>query len=252
VSQHDIPLLAVAHGSRDPRSAQALAAAIRRLRARHPSREVQLAFLDLNAPSVGQAIDALAARGERRAVVVPLLLGSAFHARVDLPAILAEGRSRHPMLDVRCADILGDDPVLVDAARDSVVAEGLARDDSAVGVALCAVGSRRPAANDHVATVADRVRAATAWQVRACFATSATPTVTEALDELRAAGARTLVVTPWMLAPGLLWDRVLAATAAFPGVRSAAPLAAHADLACVIDARYRDALREPERLRRIA
>lgn len=248
----DIPLLAVAHGSRDPRSAQALTAAIHRLRARHPRREVQLAFLDLNAPSVSQAIDALAGRGARRAVVVPLLLGSAFHARVDLPAILTDARSRHPSLDLRCADILGDDPVLVDAARESIVAEGVSRDDPAVGVALCAVGSRRRAANEHVTAVADRVRATTAWQVRACFATSAAPSVTDALDELQRAGARALVVAPWMLAPGLLWDRVLAATDAFAGVRSAAPLAAHADLAYVMDARYRDALREPARLRRIA
>ena len=54
-----IPLIAVAHGSRDPRSAQAMAAALASLRVRNPDWDVRLAFLDLNAPSVGQVLDAV-------------------------------------------------------------------------------------------------------------------------------------------------------------------------------------------------
>lgn len=238
-----IPLIAVAHGSRDPRSARAVAAALAVVRARHPHWDVRLAFLDLSAPSVPDVLDAVAAEGHRRAVVVPLLLGSAFHARVDLPALLAEAHNRHPGLAIVCSDILGDDDMLVAAVRDNIVTTGVVLDDPGVGVALCAVGSRRPGADSATAAVAPRVAGPTSWlPVRACFATGAGPSAAEALATLEEAGARTLVIAPWMLAPGLLWDRAcVAAVAAFPRVRIAAPLTSHTAVAGLIAARYLDA-----------
>lgn len=238
-----IPLIAVAHGSRDPRSARAVAAALAVLRTEHPGWDVRLAFLDLNTPSVPQVLDAVAADGHRRAVVVPLLLGSAFHARVDLPAILADARIRNPRLDVACADILGDDPRLVAAARESISSTGVSPDDPSVGIAFCAVGSRRGRANAATADVAVRLAGGTAWSALPCYAT-AQPAVESTLRSLAASGRRTLVLTPWMLAPGLLWDRACAAAAeTYPDVRVAPTLTTHAAVGHVIAERYLAALR---------
>ncbi|MGV9746549.1 sirohydrochlorin chelatase [Rhodococcus zopfii] len=238
-----IPVIAVAHGSRDPRSAQAMTAALTALRVRRPDWDVRLAFLDLNAPSVRQAVDAVAAEGHHRVVVVPLLLGSAFHARVDLPGILAEARVRHPHLELVRADVLGPDRLLVAAARNAVAATGVSRLDPSVGIAMCAVGSRRAGADAATAAVAPRLLAGTSWtHVRACFATS-TPDVVGALTALREAGARRLVVAPWLLAPGLLWDRARdAAQSAFPDIRIATPLAAGDAVGRVVERRCLDAL----------
>jgi len=238
-----IPLVAVAHGSRDPRSARAVAAALAALRARHPDLDVRLAFLDLNTPSVSQVLDAVAADGHRRAVVVPLLLGSAFHARVDLPALIAESRIRNAHLDVVVSDILGDDPLLVTACRDGIVSTGVPVDDPDVGVALCAVGSRRPGADAATRGVAPRVTAGTAWRRPAvCFATASQPSVTVALEELVRAGARRLVLAPWMLAPGLLWDRVCAAAESVADVVITPHLADDEAVGEVVLARYTTAL----------
>ena len=72
-------LIAVAHGSRDPRSA----AAVRELVAALPG--ARPAFLDLSEPLL---TDVLADVGDGEAVVVPLLLGSAYHALVDIPEMV--------------------------------------------------------------------------------------------------------------------------------------------------------------------
>lgn len=114
-------LIAVAHGSRDPRSAATMAAAVADIAAARPDLTVRLAFLDLSAPSVDQVVDDLAAQGHTDAIVVPLLLGSAFHARVDLPALLTQARQRHPRLRLTQADVLGADPRLIAALHDRVV-----------------------------------------------------------------------------------------------------------------------------------
>ena len=239
-----IPLVAVAHGSRDPRSARAVAAVLDTVRAGNPDLDVRLAFLDLNTPSVGRALDALAADGHRQVAVVPLLLGSAFHARVDLPALLREVQLRNPHLEVLCSPILGDDDLLVDAARQGITATGVSVDDPSVGVAVCAVGSRRPDANRASELVVPRILAGTAWtRASACFATSAEPSVGSALDSLYRSGARTLVLAPWILAPGLLWDRACAVAESARDVRIATTLTAHGAVARVIAARYTETVR---------
>ncbi|MDQ4102482.1 MAG: CbiX/SirB N-terminal domain-containing protein, partial [Actinomycetota bacterium] len=97
-------LVAVAHGSRDPRSAAVITELVEVVRVRRPDLDVRLAFLDLSAPRLSDVLAGLAGTGHRRAVVVPLLLGRAHHARVDVPGALARARLRPPALELRTAD----------------------------------------------------------------------------------------------------------------------------------------------------
>ncbi|WP_330232377.1 sirohydrochlorin chelatase [Nocardia sp. NBC_00508] len=215
-------LIAVAHGSRDPRSAATVSAVVAAVAAARPDIEVRTAFLDLTAPSVEQVVDSLAAQGHTHAVVTPLLLGSAFHARVDLPGLLAAAGARNPQLRLTQADVLGADALLIGALRDRVLAACDIDHTSAnrrIGVALAAVGSSSAAANARTAEVAARLAARTGWLTQICFATTE-PSVAEAISRLHARGADHVLVAPWFLAPGLLTDRLL----------HAAPHAVHADV----------------------
>ncbi|TQF73450.1 sirohydrochlorin chelatase [Rhodococcus spelaei] len=234
-----VPLIAVAHGSRDPRSARAVAAAVAGIRASRSDLDVRLCFLDLSAPSADQAIDAVAAEGYSSAVVVPLLLGSAFHARVDLPGLLTAARARHRGLDLVQADVLGDDERLVDAVRARAEAAGAASDDPEVGVVLAAVGSSSGSANARTARIAPRLLAGTAWSgVETCYATTE-PSLPQAVSRLRRAGAERIVVAPWFLAPGRLTDRLeLQATEYTPDAIFADVIGAHPLLAEVALDRY--------------
>lgn len=234
------PLIAVAHGSRDPRSARVVAAAVSALRERRPDLDVRLCFLDLNAPSVDQVIDAVAAEGQSSAVVVPMLLGSAFHARVDLPGLLDAARLRHPHLHIRQADVLGHDARLVEAVRDRIGEAVGAGDESGLGIVLAAVGSSDPEANDRTRALAGAVVAGTRWSSAVtCFATAAEPTVQQAISTLRQSGAERIVIAPWFLAPGLLTDRLSrAAECCGPGITYAATIGPHTRLLDVMLDRY--------------
>ncbi|MGW1741375.1 sirohydrochlorin chelatase [Nocardia sp. NPDC001965] len=204
-------LVAVAHGSRDPRSAATVAALLAQVRAARPGTPARLAFLDLNAPAVGQVLDSIAAAGETHAVVVPLLLGSAFHARVDLPALLASATTRHPRLELTQAQVLGADPRLLGLLHARVHAECAARgwdtEPERLGIALAAVGSSSAAANRKTAGLAGEFAARTGIRTEICFAT-AEPTLARASARLRARGADRLLLAPWFLAPGRLIDRL--------------------------------------------
>ncbi|MGV9668446.1 sirohydrochlorin chelatase [Nocardia niigatensis] len=243
-------LIAVAHGSRDPRSAATMRAVVARIAVQRPDLDVRLAFLDLSTPSLDQVVDEVAADGHSHAVVVPLLLGSAFHARVDLPGMLEAARARHPRLRLTQAEVLGPDPHLIIALRDRVVAAMTADDLPALtdvtsphrlghprprwGIAVAAVGSSSAAANIRTGDVARLLTAMTGWDTEICFATTQ-PTVDRAFARLRSRGAERILVAPWFLAPGLLTDRL---RDALPNLPHADTIGAHPLLAEVALDRY--------------
>lgn len=231
-------LVAVAHGSRDPRSAATAAAltdVVRRLR---PGLDVRLGFLDLSAPRLPDVLAAVDAT-HHRAVVVPLLLGHAFHARVDVPGAVAQAARRHPGLAIDTAAVLGGDPRLEAVALRRLAAVAGPLDDPDLGVVVAAIGSSHAPANAAVQRIAARWAARYGWAAGACagFATAAGPTVPDAVAALRAAGARRVAVAPWILAPGLLPDRI-ARDARAAGAVVAQPLGADDGVAATVLARF--------------
>ncbi|MER5392848.1 CbiX/SirB N-terminal domain-containing protein, partial [Saccharopolyspora sp. NPDC002686] len=167
------------------------------------------AFLDLSAPRLGDVLSAVHGDGHDTAVVVPLLLGRAFHARVDVPAAVAETQRRHPLLQVQVTDVLGPDPRLEAAAWRRLLEAGADPDDPNLGVLVAGAGSSHAPANQLVANVAERWQAKTAWAgAAATFASAAEPAVPAAIERLRARGARRIAVASWFLAPGRLPDRI--------------------------------------------
>jgi sirohydrochlorin ferrochelatase len=209
--------------------AHALAGRIRRIR---PRLDVQAAFLDHSAPSLTEALSGVA-REDRSAVVVPMLLASAYHATVDIPAVIASVD-----VEARRADVLGEDPALITVLGQRLAEGGFSSWDRDLGVIVLAVGSSRDAANARTATVAARLGAGTRWAgTEIAFATGPRPTLTEAADRLRARGARRLVVAPWFLATGALTDRV-AKAAARQHIAMCEPLGAHNLVAATLLDRY--------------
>lgn len=203
------PLVAVAHGSRDPRSAATIHALMDVVRAKRPDLDVRVAFLDLSAPRVGDVLGAVHGDGHSEAVVVPLLLGRAFHARVDVPAAVADAERRYPRFRVHVADVLGPDRRLAAAAWRRLLAAGADPADPELGVVLAGAGSSHAPANRLVADVAERWRGNTSWPgTVAAFAAAAEPDVPAAIKTLRAQGAVRIAVASWFLAPGLLPDRI--------------------------------------------
>lgn len=237
-------LVAVAHGSRDPRSAATISALVEQVRRQRPGLDVRLSFLGLNTPRLPDALAAVAADGHRDAVVVPLLLGDAFHARVDVPDAVSRAARRHPGLRPRVAELLGHDPRLADVALRRLGEVAGPLDDPELGVVLAAIGSSHPAANAAVERLASAMASRHRWHgAIAAFATAVSPGVSEAIERLRADGAGRVAVASWFLAPGLLPSRVLRASlAADPAIPVADPLGAHAAVAEVIVDRYRRAL----------
>lgn len=228
-------LVLTAHGSADPRSAAVTHALAGRLRRLRPELDVRVAFCEQNAPNLREVLAEL----DGPAVVTPLLLADAYHARIDIPAMIAASGAR-----VRQAPVLGEDPALLTVLRQRLSEAGVSRHDSEVGVIVAAVGSSNPAANSRTAAVARAVAAGTQWTgAHIAFVTRPHPSLADAALRLRAAGARRLVIAPWFLAPGRITDRIVDFAAA-QRISMTEPLGSHNLVAATVLDRYEGCLSE--------
>jgi sirohydrochlorin ferrochelatase len=222
------PLVLAAHGSVDPRSAAVTHAVAGRIRRLRPWLDVRAAFLEKTDPNLRDVLADLPA-----GVVVPFLLADAYHARVDIPEMIEASGAR-----VEQAEVLGEDPALLSVLRQRLSEIGVSPEARGLGVMVVAVGSSNPAANARTSTVARALSAGTRWAgAEVAFATGPQPSVAETAENLRAAGARHLVIVPWFLAYGIITDRV-ASYAAAHAIRMAEPLGSHNLVAATVLDRF--------------
>jgi len=232
-------LVALAHGSRDPRSAATIKALVDEVRAMRPDLRIEQAFLELSRPSFTTVVDRLVKAGHDEIVVVPLLLTEAYHAKVDVPSAVAEAQARHEGVSIRATRILGLEAQFLEVLdvrmREALRAARVRELDALV---LAAAGSSDPLANQAVARLARVWGSRHRLPVTAAFASASPPATGEAVRAFRAEGRRHIAVASLFLAPGFLPDRAAELAVEAGAVAVSEPLGAHPELARAILARY--------------
>ena len=253
-------LVAVAHGSADPRAAAAISALVPLVARRAADRglsvpELRVAYLGHAAPSVPQVMRAFGP--DTQVTVLPLLLTAAYHSKTDIPRVLA--RAGTARLNLRYGAPLGPHPLLL-RALERRLPETALENRSETGVVLAAAGSSDPAANATIAGLAAQWQAAGGWfGVRPAYASPAaaggqdstaspaaaggqgSTTPGQAVTELLRAGARRVVVASYLLAPGLFADRIRDAALAAGAADVSPALGAVPEVADIVLDRYQEA-----------
>ena len=192
-------LLAVSHGTDSARGSAAIAALVARVAERLPGVDVRAAFVDVQQPDAAAAVRAI----DGPVVIVPLLLSTGFHARVDLHQAAAQ----HPQAVV--AAPLGPDPRLAEILATRIPPH--ARE-----VILAAAGSRDPESAPACERAAALVQERVDVPVHLAYLAARAPGLKELAPQHPDA-----VIVPYLLAHGFFHD--LAARTA-RGHTVAAPL----------------------------
>lgn len=232
-------LIALAHGSRDPRSAATIGALVDEVRALRPDLRIAEAFLELATPGFADVVDTLVREGHDEIVVVPLLLTEAYHAKVDVPSVVAEAAARHSSVKFQTTAVLGHEASFLEIIDERLrAALRKARVRELDALVLAAAGSSDPLANASVARLARLWGSRHHLPVAAAYASATPPATGEAVRAFRAAGRRHIAVASLFLAPGWLPDRAAELALEAGAVAVAEPLGAHPELARAILARY--------------
>jgi sirohydrochlorin ferrochelatase len=231
-------LVAVAHGSADPRASATVAALAAVTRERSPGLDLRTAFLGHAPPSLPQVLGTIEA--DREVTVLPLLLTAAYHSKADIPRMLA----RSPRPPVRYGATLGPHPLLLEALdRRLAEADPGAHDEpGGTAVVLAAAGSSDQEANATITRLAAQWQARAGWlAVRPAFASAAEPSPAAAVTGLLRDGAPRVVVATYLLAPGLFADRIRQAALAAGAAAVSPALGACPEVADVLLDRFAEA-----------
>ncbi|MBY4128779.1 sirohydrochlorin chelatase [Rhodococcus fascians] len=219
-------LVLVAHGTRNPRGVEMVAALADAVSTQIGTTRV--AFVDVLGPSPAEVLRDT----PQPAVVVPAFLASGYHVHTDVPREVAD--SAHPSVVVTAA--LGPDPVLAEVMLDRLRDAGWRAGDSIV---LAAAGSSDPRALEQHRRAAAMLADAARVPVRIGYVATAVPTVAEAVSALRDEGHSRVFVASYLLARGLFHNRLADADA--DGV--AEPLGVHPAIVDLVVARYVEGVR---------
>jgi sirohydrochlorin cobaltochelatase len=205
-------LLLVGHGSRSEDGAAEMVALARVVSAALPSVAVDVGFLEMTDPPAGAVLDRLAAAGCGRVVVLPLVLLGAGHAKSDVPALVLEGRQRHPGVHLHFGSPLGISRDLVELLGGALVDAGA----SGLPLLLIARGTSDPDANGDAHKIA---RLLGEWTgspfVHTAFTGVTGPSVADGLEVFARLGHRRMAVAYWFLCTGVLVERARAEVAGF-------------------------------------
>lgn len=108
-------LILFAHGSRDPEWAAPFRKLQQRVAAEKPDVAVELAFLEMMPPSLGETIDRLVVAGRERVTIAPLFMAQGAHLNRDLGKLVSEARTRHPDIEIGLLPALGEIDAVIGA-----------------------------------------------------------------------------------------------------------------------------------------
>ncbi len=239
-------LVALAHASRDPRTASTVTDLVAEVKAQRPDLRVERAFLEDPTvaarwikPAFQSVVDKLVRAGHVEIVVVPLALSEVEIDQVGLHAALALAGERHPGLAIRLTGLLGLEAcfleVLDERLREALRSSRVRELD---GLVLAAAGSTDALANQSVARLARLWGTHHKLPVTAAYASSAPPATGEAVRAFRAEGRRHIAVASLFLSPGVLTDRSTEMAVEAGAVAVSEPLGAHPEVARMVLARY--------------
>lgn len=225
-------LVLLVHGTRSPAGTQTTRRLADAVAAHRRDHTLRLAFLDVHGPALTEILDTLPGP----AVVVPAVLSTGYHVRVDIPAMV---RGRPQALLARH---LGPDPLLTGALVERL-GQARERAGQALGgrgagrrVVLLATGSSDPAAVGEIAAAAGDLAA-----------TLGVPVTAHTLeDRVPAALLAGVEVSCYLLAEGTFADRAREAAIKAGAALVTDPLGVHPQLVELIWQRYDAALHRPD------
>ena len=114
-------LVLFAHGARDSQWSEPFRALQKAVSGRRPDLAVELAYLEIMKPALGDCVARLARDGHQRIVIAPLFLAQGGHLKKDLPRLLKDLSVKYPAAAISVLPPIGEVTELLNAIADWLV-----------------------------------------------------------------------------------------------------------------------------------
>ncbi len=116
-------LILFAHGARDPEWARPVQAVAQRLQTQNPDLIIGIAFLEFMAPTLPEAVAALADQASDRPLqidILPFFIAQGGHLRQEVPVMLEQIQRQHENAQLRLLPPLGELPSVQEAMAAAI------------------------------------------------------------------------------------------------------------------------------------
>ncbi|MGV2828507.1 sirohydrochlorin chelatase [Myxosarcina sp. GI1(2024)] len=214
------PLLAIGHGTRNPRGRQTFLEFIEIYQQLDTSRPVIPCFLELTEPTIEQGVATCVQQGYTEISALPILLFAARHNKFDVTNELDRTRSLYPQLSFSYGRHFGINPKIIQLWRNRLAELDTARHNpcniSRTDTVLLFVGrgSSDPDANGDVCKLARIIWEGSSYQtVETCFIGISHPRLEEGFQRAYFYQPKRIIVLPYFLFTGTLMEKIFNITA---------------------------------------
>ena len=110
--------LIISHGSRLSETKEEVEALIQKLKEKDRLPIIKCAFLELESPDIPGGIDLCVEEGATEIIILLNFLNSGRHVNADIPRIIAETQKKHPQVEIKTSQPVGQHPKIVDLFLD--------------------------------------------------------------------------------------------------------------------------------------
>ncbi|MBP3951182.1 sirohydrochlorin chelatase [Bacillus suaedae] len=207
-------ILYIGHGSRVQEGNDELFGFVEKAKAAHPEIMIQeCCFLELAEPTIEEGIAACVQQGATKIAVLPVLLLTAGHAKVDIPEAVDEVKANYPEIDFSYGRPIGVEQNVVEIIQDRLLTAGLDipegrpvyEERKPISILLVGRGSSDPDNTSDLMKISRLV-----WEftpvsdVEVCFIAATRPNVDEGLERVHRLPNDTIYVVPYLLFTGVL------------------------------------------------
>ncbi len=113
-------ILLVSHGSHSPKTKEEVQALLDLLKKRTGVELFELAFLDVEVPTIPTGLDTCVAKGATSVFVLLNFLNSGRHVNQDIPAIVEEAKLKYPQVHFSISQPIGQHSKIADLFVDLI------------------------------------------------------------------------------------------------------------------------------------
>ena len=201
-------ILYVCHGSRIKQAAEEARQFIEKFTIQNNAPIQEIGFLELAAPTIEDSFKRCVERGATNITIMPILLLTAAHAKMDIPKEVASISKCFPNISLQYGDPLGVHVKMAEAIYGRIIEKtNEIKDDTAV--VIVGRGSSDPDVIRDLNKI--KVLLQTNYPVSTvytCFLTAATPSLEVCLNDLSRSHYQQIIVVPYLLFTGILMKSI--------------------------------------------
>lgn len=199
-------VLYVAHGTRVKQGIDEAIQFIAQVKKSVHTTIQEISFLELAQPDIVDGVRRCVQQGATHIAVVPILLLTANHAKLDIPEELAKAQQLFPRVTFTLGQPLGIHPKLLDSLEERLFAQPVETD---AHIFLIGRGSSDPTPKKDLSNIARRLSLRTQRHVDVCFLYGVGPTFEDTLQHIQQQHITApIYIIPYLLFSGLLQQHI--------------------------------------------